>query len=154
MKYQSRVEIIDNETAEIIDIFNFYQNIENIDLKELAEKVVVLKQLLTDIGGIYRIVEFNFIKEMNNIEAKKYLGDGFEVQLNNQSDYDYSTEHVHKLKELISQEQFDKIFTEKYKVNRTHLRGIMSLGGEIKELAESMQTKIDRKPTIIVTKKN
>lgn len=153
MKYQFKTEIIDNETGEILDICELYKNVENINLEELAERVVTLKQLLTEINGIYRTVEFNFIREMNSIEAKKYLGKDFDIQLNKQTEYEYDTEYVHRLKELISEEQFNNVFTEKYKVNRTYLKGVINLGGEIKELAELMQTKIDRKPTIVVTNK-
>ena len=153
MKYQSSIEIIDNETAEILDIYKFYENVGELNINELAERVVVLKQLLTNISNIYRVVEYNFIKEMNNKEAKKHLGKDFEIKINNQVDYEYNVEQINKLKELIPKEQFDNTFTEKYKVNRTYLKGIINLGGEIKQLAESMQTRIDKKPTIVITNK-
>lgn len=151
MKYQFNLEIINNETGEIINIKDLCYDINRIEIEELSERIIITKQLLTEIMNVYRVVEYNFINNMNSLEAKKIVTNDCIINLKDQTEYNYDTEKINKIKGLISEEEFNSIFTEYYKVNRTKLKGIISLGGEIKKLSESMQQKIIKKPTVSIT---
>lgn len=153
MKYQIETNIIDLETGEIIDIERFSRELVDADFEEVVERVIALKQVLTQISGLYRVNEYKFIEMMKDKEAKKYVNDEFEIRLQPQTNYDYDVNAVHKLRELVPEDDFNKIFTEQYKVNRNLLRTIYVLGGEIKQLIDQMETKNEKKPTVIVTKK-
>lgn len=151
MKYEASLEIINNETGEIINISELTKDINNIEFEELTQRLAVLKNVYLDILGLYRVTEYKFIQEMNNREARRYTTHDFEIKLSPQTEYKYNSEYIHKIKELISDEEFNKVFTEEYKVNRTFLKSLVALGGDIKELIDNMQTKLDKKPTITVT---
>ena len=110
--------------------------------------------VLNQISGLYRVNEYKFIEMMKDKEAKKYVNDEVEIRLQPQTNYDYDVNSVHKIKELIPEDDFNKIFTEQYKVNRNLLRTIYVLGGEIKQLIDQMETKNEKKPTVVVTSIN
>lgn len=148
MKYQIETNIIDLQTGEIIDLDQFSKQLIDADFDEIVQRVVVLKELFTQISGLYRVNEYKFLQMMDERDAKKFVNDEFEIKLQSQTDYEYNVDCIHKLKELISKEDFEKIFTEQYKVNRNLLRTVYTLGGEIKQLIDSMQKKNERKPTI------
>ena len=151
MKYQIETNIIDLETGEIIDLDRFSRELVDADFEEIVERVIALKQTLNQISGLYRVNEYKFIEMMKDKEAKKYVNDEFEIRLQPQTNYDYDVNSVHKLKELVPEDDFNKIFTEQYKVNRNLLRTIYVLGGEIKQLIDQMETKNEKKPTVVVT---
>ena len=151
MKYQIETNIIDLETGEIIDLDRFSRELVDADFEEIVERVVALKQVLNQISGLYRVNEYKFIEMMKEKEAKKYVNDEVEIRLQPQTNYDYDVNSVHKIKELIPEDDFNKIFTEQYKVNRNLLRTIYVLGGEIKQLIDQMETKNEKKPTVVVT---
>lgn len=153
MKYQFNLEVINNETGEIINLSELCNGINMVDNDELSQRMAVSKQMFIDVGNIYRVIEYNFINSMREMEAKKYVGEDYVITLKEQVDYNYDTKKVNRIKQLISEEEFNDIFTEYYKVNRTKLKSIIALGGEIKQLSESMQEKIVRKPTITLTTK-
>lgn len=151
MKYQIETNIIDVETGEIIDLDRFSRELVDADFEEIVERVVALKQVLNQVSGLYRVNEYKFIEMMKDKEAKKYVNDEVEIRLQPQTNYDYDVNSVHKIKELIPEDDFNKIFTEQYKVNRNLLRTIYILGGEIKQLIDQMETKNEKKPTVVVT---
>ena len=151
MKYQIETNIIDVETGEIIDLDRFSRELVDADFEEIVERVVALKQVLNQVSGLYRVNEYKFIEMMKDKEAKKYVNDEVEIRLQPQANYDYDVNSVHKIKELIPEDDFNKIFTEQYKVNRNLLRTIYILGGEIKQLIDQMETKNEKKPTVVVT---
>ena len=150
LKYKDNLEIIDLESGEILDLDHFATDIVNLEFDELVQRLVVLKSLYTKLAGIYRINELKFITIMEENHARKFTNDDIEIRLSPQADYDYDVNYVHKIKEKISEEEFNKIFTEQYKVNRTMLRSIYTLGGEIKQYIDEMETKIQRKPTVSI----
>ena len=154
MKYQIETNIIDVETGEIIDLDRFSRELVDADFEEIVERVVALKQVLNQVSGLYRVNEYKFIEMMKDKEAKKYVNDEVEIRLQPQTNYDYDVNSVHKIKELIPEDDFNKIFTEQYKVNRNLLRTIYVLGGEIKQLIDQMETKNEKKPTVVVTSIN
>lgn len=151
MKYQIETNIVDLETGEIIDLDRFSRELVDAEFEEIVERVVALKQVLNQVSGLYRVNEYKFIEMMKDKEAKKYVNDEFEIRLQPQTNYDYDVNSVHKIKELIPEDDFNKIFTEQYKVNRNLLRTIYVLGGEIKQLIDQMETKNEKKPTVVVT---
>lgn len=151
MKYQIETNIIDLETGEIIDLDRFSRELVDADFEEIVERVVALKQVLNQVSGLYRVNEYKFIEMMKEKEAKKYVNDEVEIRLQPQTNYDYDVNSVHKIKELVPEDDFNKIFTEQYKVNRNLLRTIYVLGGEIKQLIDQMETKNEKKPTVVVT---
>ena len=150
LKYKDNLEIIDLESGEILDLDHFATDIANLEFDELVQRLVVLKSLYTKLAGIYRINELKFITIMEENHARKFINDDIEIRLSPQADYDYDVNYVHKIKEKINEEEFNKIFTEQYKVNRTMLRSIYTLGGEIKQYIDEMETKIQRKPTVSI----
>lgn len=153
MKYKFITEVVDTETGEIIPLDNLGNDVSQVDFDESVERIVMLKELYNTVNNIYRCNEAKFLQNMDKIEAKKFVNNEVEIKLNTQSDYEYSNECILKLKELLPEHDFNNIFTEKFKVNRTFLKGALAYGGEIKKLIEDMQTKIDRKPTILITKR-
>lgn len=148
MKYQAMINIVDLETGEIKDLNSLSEGISDIDFEEAVQRVIILKDLYSSISGLYRVNEFKFIQMMKEKEAKKFINDEVEIRLSPQADYEYDVNCIHQLKELVSKEDFEKIFTEQYKVNRNLLRTIYTLGGEVKQLIDSMETKNERKPTV------
>ncbi len=153
MKYEPLFEIVNNETGEIFNVSELTKDIGDIDFEELTQRLVVLKNIYLETLGLYRVVEYKFIQEMNNKEAKRHLAQDFEIKLSPQTEYKYDCNYIRQIKELISEEEFNKVFTEEYKVNRTFLRSLVTLGGDIKELVDNMQTRIDKKPTVTITTK-
>lgn len=148
MKYKAMMNILDLETGEIKELDQFTQGLAEADFEEMVQRIIVLKDLFTTVTGLYRVNEFKFLQMMADREAKKYVNDEVEIRLSPQADYEYDVNCIHQLKELINKEDFDRIFTEQYKVNRNLLRTIYTLGGDIKKLIDEMETKNERKPTV------
>ena len=153
-KYTYNLEFIDSETGEINDLNYFITSITDLTFEEMVERVAILKQLYIEITNAYRINELKFINAMEEKSAKKFVNDDIEIKLTYQYNYDYDTEYVHKIKELIDENEFKKIFTEQYKVNRTLLKSIYTLGGDVKNYIDKMETKTIKKPTVSVISKN
>lgn len=153
LKYQATINIVDLETGEIKDLNLFSEGLADMTFEESVERVVILKDLVTEICGMYRVNEFKFIQMMNEREAKKYVNDEIEIRLLSQTDYEYDVNCVNQIKNLISQDDFEKIFTQQYKVNRNLLRTIYTLGGDVKKLIDQMETKNQRKPTVNIKPK-
>ena len=154
LKYKNNLEIIDLETGEILDLDYFARDIVNLEFDELVQRIIVLKTLYTKLASIYRINELKFINMMEEKHAKKFTNEDIEIRLTPQTDYIYDVNYIHKIHNIIGDDEFNKVFTEQYKVNRTMLRSIYTLGGDIKEYIDKMETKIQKKPTITIKNKN
>lgn len=154
MKYKKiNTELIDKTTGELFTLNELLNDLSTKDFEEVIQRFLIAKEIYTEINNSYRVIESQFLNKMNSIDAKKYKNNEVEISLTSQAEYDYDVKIIDELSAIINSEDFNKTFTKKYKVNRTHLKSLKILGGNIKDLIDKMETKIERKPTIIIKRK-
>lgn len=148
MEYLPLIEYINNATGEINNLKEITNDINEVSINELAERLILIKETLKEVKIINDVIESKFIYEMNKNEATRHDLDYCEIHVVPRAEYEYDVECIEKLKCLIKEEDFNNIFKKEYKVNRNRLRKLYSLGGEIKTLSEGMQKKILKKSNI------
>ncbi len=154
MKYKSiPIQILDKEMNDIINVSQLSQDLDTNDVELLVQKLVISKQILSEISTIYTAIKLKFLDEMKKNNAKKYYNDEVEILINAQYNYEYNNELIDSLLPLIGQEKFDEIFKKQYKVNRNALKTIQTLGTEVQDLTDKMQNRIVLTPTISINKK-
>lgn len=154
MKYKSNsIELVDKSDGEVIDITKLTDDIANVNVDEIVQRLLVLKELSILASNSYKLIELKFIQLMNEQDAKRYANDDAIINITPQATYEYDIEAIDLLKVHINEEQFNKTFARQYKVNRSSLKGIRILGGDIKKIINKMETKTLGKPTVNIAKK-
>jgi hypothetical protein len=154
MRYKSTpmpVQLIDKLEGELINIEKLSEDMD-IGIDEIVERLLITKELSLLISSVHKAVEAQFIKLMREQKAKKYTNDEVTINILPQYSYEYIIEKIDLLKTLLPDEKFNEIFTKQYKVNRNVLKGIRTLGGEIKKITEEMEIKSTLKPTVNIIK--
>jgi len=154
MKYKTNsIKLVEKETGEIIDITKLTEDIVDITLDESVQRLLAIKELSTLASNSYRVIEAKFLQLMNKQSAKKYNNEDAIIKINPQAEYIYNMEKIDSLKKLLGEEQFNSVFVKEYNVNRTLLKGIRITGGEIKQIIDEMETRLDKKPSVVIAKK-
>lgn len=154
MKYTKGVlQVVNKTEGEILDVNDLTNDIVNCNLEEIAQRLVIAKEVSVSAQTAYRVLESKFLLELEKINAKKYVSDDINISLTPQFDYEYRIEKINQLKSLITEEEFNIIFSIKYKVNRTELKSLNLRGGEIQKVIKQLDVKLNKKPTVNITKK-
>lgn len=154
MKYKSNsINLVDKETGDIIDITKLTDEISDVNIDEIVQRMLVIKELSTLATNSYRLIEAKFLQLMVEQNAKKYECLDATIRITPQAEYMYNVEKLELLKQLLGEEQFNLVFTKEYSVNRSLLKGIRILGGDIQRTIEEMETKLDKKSSVAITKK-
>lgn len=154
MKYKfNGVEVVDKESGEIIDISELKNELSKLSEKEIVDRYVVLKEIYSIVNEYYRVLELKFINNMEQKDATKYEDEDFVINLSKQYDYKYNASTIEKIKRFVGKEKFDQTFEKQYKVNRTMLKSLSTMGGKIKQLIFDMESCITRKPYVTIKNK-
>lgn len=143
--------LINEDTGEIIELDSTACSLDD---DALLQKVVAMNQLLKYINGIKQATDLEFINRMDEKEAHRLENDDLKVTISKKVAYDYDVNKVEELKQIITPEQFNKTFKIAYKANRTHLKGLLAFGGQIKKVINEMVIEKENKPYINIEYKN
>ena len=144
----SMPRIIDTETGEMIEFADI--NLAEMSEKEKIHLLAAMKRHMNKMREINSMVESMAVHELYLKEATSYKDEELKINVQNKTEYAYDTELVDSLKEFITEEQFNAALKKQYKGNRTQLRSLMTLGGDIKKIIDKATIETPQKPYVKV----
>jgi hypothetical protein len=143
--------ICNTKTKERVDLLNFSPI--NLTDQELIEIMSMLKIYLADFRGKVAEIELEFAERLKKRNAHKYEDAKTCIEVKRTIEYDYNPDVLEELRSLITKDQFDKVFTKYYLVNRKALKNLVALGGEVAAIIDRATIKKEYKPTIKIESK-